>query len=119
MYFFFLGILHTSLLINKLNFQTTRKTKMQEDGDKKQNYMSDVNSGKRFTFEFEQFLWDKSTVNYTFSDGAQKKIEDERKNIENDLTILNALEQERSRQINIMASLIQLKEELELMLNQT
>lgn len=84
-----------------------------------QNGPSDMNSGKRYLFEFEQLSWNKQTFKCALTEEAQKKIEEERKNIEKDLMILNAIEQEKLRETNLMVLLLQMKGELEQKLNKT
>lgn len=84
-----------------------------EDKDIQKN-TANVISGNRYTFEFEQYTWNSPQIlKCDMAKNALKQIEDERTNIEKDLKILEAIKQERSRQMNLMAALLQTKEELE------
>lgn len=86
---------------------------MQSDEDIQNNILKDQ-SGNRYVFDFEQFKWDcQQPITYEMSKNAHEKIENERKNIEKDLKILEAIKKERSKQEKLMVSLLQIREELE------
>lgn len=81
--------------------------------DPKKNNANEI-SGKRHVFEFEHYTWDyQKILKCHMAKNALKQIEDERINIEKDLKILEVINEERSRQINLMVALLQTKEELE------
>lgn len=83
---------------------------------KSENKQHNVDLKNRFKFDFEEYSWDHDKnvdlVACGMSKNARNKIETERNNIENDLKILDALEQETSVQKSILFSLIQLREKL-------
>lgn len=72
-----------------------------------------VKQGSKFMFDFEQYTWGQQFVKCEMAKNAMDKIEQERRNIERDLKMLEAINQEKSRQENIMISLLRLKGELE------
>lgn len=91
---------------------------MPTESDNKQNSTLNVDTNKRFKFDFEQFAWNnQQTFKCNMAKNAQNKIENERQNIENDLKMLKAIEQEIVTQKNVMTALFQVKEELEKKLN--
>lgn len=93
---------------------------MPSESDNTQNSIFNVDVNKRYKFDFEQFAWkNQPTVKCNMAKNAQIKIENERQNIENDLKMLKAIEQEIVTQKNVMTALFQAKEELEKKLNQT
>lgn len=84
----------------------TRQTNQQDNFDCK----------NRFRFDFEEYFWTvDNNVNLQtcgMAKNAWNKIETERKNIEYDLKVLEALNQETLVQKDILFSLIQLREKL-------
>lgn len=90
-----------------------------EDPNSVQNNACDVNSKNKFRFEFEQFSWtDLPNLKCDMAKNAFDKIEEERKNIERDLKILNAVEQEKLRETNLLVSLLETKAKLMEKINQ-
>lgn len=76
-----------------------------------------VNSGSKYEFEFEQYLWNNKKCSSEMAKRAWQKIENERKFIEKDLQMLEAIQKEKSKQESIMISLLKTKEDLENLLN--
>lgn len=84
-----------------------------EDKNIKNNKIPNAYS-KRYIFDFEEFSWDSNSANKChITRNALKKIENERHNIEKDLKSLEAIEREKSKQKDLMISLLKLKEKLE------
>jgi hypothetical protein len=83
---------------------------------KHENKQDNVDCKIRFKFDFEEYSWNNNKnvdlQTCGMARNALNKIETERKNIEYDLKILEALKQETSVQKDILFSLIQLKEKL-------
>lgn len=86
---------------------------MQTDCENEPSNASNVKPGNQYMFDFEQYRWGQQYVKCEMAKNAIDKIEQERQNIEKDLKILEAINQEKSRQENIMMSLLRLKGELE------
>jgi len=77
------------------------------------NETSNVNS-KKYTFDFEEYSWNNNFYNNChMAKNPLQVIENERHAIEKDLKVLEAIELEKSKQKNVMLSLLQLKEKLE------
>lgn len=81
-----------------------------------ENKHDNVDCKNRFKFDFEEYSWNNGKnvdlKTCGMAKNALNKIETERKNIEYDLKILEALKQETSVQKDILFSLIQMKEKL-------
>jgi len=87
---------------------------MQKEDKHLQQNTTDASSSKKYLFDFENLTWSsQENAKWDMSKNAWHKIENERKNIENDLRLLEAFEKEKSRATDIMESLFQIKEELE------
>lgn len=69
---------------------------------------------EKFVFEFEQHSWHNSSfLKCDLSTNCRNKIEQERTNIEKDLKLLGIIQDERTRQKNIMMSVLKIKKKLE------
>jgi len=77
------------------------------------NGISNVNS-KNYKFDFEEYSWNNNFANNCYmAKNVSETIEKERHAIEKDLKVLEAIELEKSKQKDLMISLMQLKEKLE------
>lgn len=86
---------------------------MQSDGENEPSNNSNVKPSSKYKFDFEQYTWGQQIVKCEMSKNAMEKIEQERDDIIKDLKRLDAISREKTRQENIMMSLIRLKGELE------
>jgi len=88
---------------------------MQEIDDEIQNNINHAISDNRYVFDFEQVNWNNKQTNHksSMTQNALNQIENERENIEKDLKLLQAINDERSRLENLMISFLEMKNELE------
>lgn len=89
--------------------------KMESVNDYVQNKTNHVMTDNDYLFDFEQENWNNPIMyrSNIITNNAVKTIEKERKNVEKDVKLLQAIEEEKSRLKNSMAIFIQLKNELE------
>lgn len=86
---------------------------MQSDSENEPSNISNVTPSNKYLFDFEQYTWGQQLVKCEMAKNAIDKIEQERKNIEKDLNMIDAINREKSRLENLMMSLLRLKRELE------
>jgi len=88
---------------------------MENINDNVQNKTNHVMTDNDYLFDFEQENWNNQKINRSniMTNNAVKTIEKERENVEKDLKLLQAIEEEKSRLKNSLAIFIQLKNELE------
>lgn len=89
--------------------------KMESVNDYVQNKTNHVMTDNDYLFDFEQENWNNPIMyrSNIITNNAVKTIEKERENVEKDVKLLQAIEEEKSRLKNSMAIFIQLKNELE------
>lgn len=89
--------------------------KMESVNDYVQNKTNHGMTDNDYLFDFEQENWNNQKMyrSNIITNNAVKTIERERENVEKDLKLLQAIEEEKSRLKNSMAIFIQLKNELE------
>lgn len=90
---------------------------METNEDNIKNATTNDNSNKRYSFDFEEFEWSNRSHHSHFAKNAISIIENERKNIEKDLKLLEIITLEKTKQKDLMISLFQLKEKLEKKIN--
>lgn len=82
------------------------------EGNIQNNKISNVNS-KKYKFDFEEYSWNNNFADKCYmAKNVSETIERERHAIEKDLKVLEAIELEKSKQKDLMISLIQLMEKL-------
>ncbi|KAF0773963.1 Uncharacterized protein FWK35_00000207 [Aphis craccivora] len=88
---------------------------MESVNDYVQNKTNHGMTDNDYLFDFEQENWNNQKMyrSNIITNNAVKTIERERENVEKDLKLLQAIEEEKSRLKNSMAIFIQLKNELE------
>lgn len=87
---------------------------MESVNDNVQNKTNHLLMDNDYLFDFEQENWNNQIDRLNImTNNAVKTIEKERENVEKDLKLLQAIEEEKSRLKNSMAIFIQLKNELE------
>lgn len=88
---------------------------MQEIDDKIQNNINHAISDNRYVFDFEQVNWNNKQTNHksSMTQNALNQIENERENIEKDLKLIQAINDERSRLERLMISFLEMKNDLE------
>lgn len=90
---------------------------METNGENIPNATTNINSNKRYSFDFEEFAWSNRSHHSYLAKNAISLIENERQNIETDLKLLETITREKSKQKELMISLFQLKEKLEKKIN--
>jgi len=88
---------------------------MESVNDNVENKTNHVMTDNDYLFDFEQENWNNQKIHRSniMTNNAAKTIEKERENVEKDLKLLQAIEEEKSRLKKSMAIFIQLKNELE------
>lgn len=86
---------------------------MQSDSENDESDVSNTKPGQKYLFDFEQCSWSRRFDKCEMAKNAMDKIEQERQNIEKDMKLLEAINQEKLRQTDILSSLLRLKGELE------